>query len=104
MFTYVVQRTLSSSSRIINNARLLSISQQRFNLDPDVRSRIKKLVDSNDVVLFMKGTPEEPMCGFSRNAKKVGYSINLRISLNCDHALSFRFSNFTAWLSRHTTC
>lgn len=30
-----------------------------------LESRIKKLTTSNRTVLFMKGTPEEPRCGFS---------------------------------------
>ncbi|MDP7399606.1 MAG: Grx4 family monothiol glutaredoxin [Lentisphaeria bacterium] len=30
-----------------------------------VQERIQKLVDDNKVMLFMKGTPEQPMCGFS---------------------------------------
>lgn len=30
--------------------------------------RIDQLVKSNDVVLFMKGTPQFPMCGFSGRA------------------------------------
>ena len=31
----------------------------------DVEDRIKALISSNDVVLFMKGTKEMPQCGFS---------------------------------------
>ncbi len=31
----------------------------------DVMDRIKDAVESNDVILFMKGTPEFPQCGFS---------------------------------------
>ena len=31
----------------------------------DSTSRIDELVKSNDVVLFMKGTPQFPQCGFS---------------------------------------
>ena len=31
----------------------------------DVQSRIETEIKSNDVVLFMKGTPQFPMCGFS---------------------------------------
>ena len=31
----------------------------------DAQSRIDAEVKSNDVVLFMKGTPQFPMCGFS---------------------------------------
>ena len=34
----------------------------------DVNSRISDLVGSNDVVLFMKGTPLFPQCGFSSRA------------------------------------
>src|SRR5918993_4781323 len=31
----------------------------------DARTQIDNEVKSNDVVLFMKGTPQAPMCGFS---------------------------------------
>ena len=34
----------------------------------DVKSRIDQIVQSNDVVLFMKGTPLFPQCGFSSRA------------------------------------
>ncbi len=36
-----------------------------MNLDSAVRDRIDQLVKGNQVVLFMKGTPQQPMCGFS---------------------------------------
>jgi monothiol glutaredoxin len=31
----------------------------------DVQDQIKSTIESNDVVLFMKGTKQFPMCGFS---------------------------------------
>lgn len=34
----------------------------------DINAKIKGVVDSNDVVLFMKGTPLFPQCGFSSRA------------------------------------
>jgi monothiol glutaredoxin len=34
----------------------------------DVNTRIGDIVSSNDVVLFMKGTPLFPQCGFSNQA------------------------------------
>jgi monothiol glutaredoxin len=34
-------------------------------MDDTVTQRIKSEIDSNDVVLFMKGTPVFPQCGFS---------------------------------------
>jgi len=34
----------------------------------DVRDRIEEVVNNNDIVLFMKGTPLFPQCGFSSRA------------------------------------
>lgn len=34
----------------------------------DVNDRIAEIIKSNDVVLFMKGTPLFPQCGFSSRA------------------------------------
>ena len=34
----------------------------------DTNSRISRIIESNDVVLFMKGTPLFPQCGFSSRA------------------------------------
>ena len=31
----------------------------------DIKEKIKKIIESNDVCLFMKGTPDTPQCGFS---------------------------------------
>jgi monothiol glutaredoxin len=30
-----------------------------------LRDEISKAISENDVILFMKGTPDQPMCGFS---------------------------------------
>jgi len=37
----------------------------------DIQSWIGDQVKSNDVVLFMKGTPEFPMCGFSAQVVRI---------------------------------
>ena len=31
----------------------------------EINKKIKTIIDSNNIVLFMKGTPETPECGFS---------------------------------------
>ena len=41
-----------------------------MSLSPDLRQRIERTLSSNRVVLFMKGDPSSPRCGFS--AKAVG--------------------------------
>ena len=40
-------------------------------LDEGVKSRIENEISSNDVVLFMKGTPVFPQCGFSSMVSQV---------------------------------
>ena len=40
-------------------------------LDDATRQRITKEVTDNPVVLFMKGTPVFPMCGFSGRAIQI---------------------------------
>lgn len=37
----------------------------------DIASRIQDTVDGNDVVLFMKGTPDAPQCGFSSKVSQI---------------------------------
>lgn len=37
----------------------------------EVKTRIEKLLNENPVVLFMKGTSQFPMCGFSARATAI---------------------------------
>ncbi|MEO2167312.1 MAG: Grx4 family monothiol glutaredoxin [bacterium] len=32
---------------------------------PDVKQRIQETIDANKIVIYMKGSPSFPMCGFS---------------------------------------
>ena len=36
----------------------------------DIMERIKESIESNPVILFMKGTPDFPQCGFSSHASQ----------------------------------
>ena len=40
-------------------------------LDETTRSRIEGIISSDKVVLFMKGTPAQPQCGFSAQVIQV---------------------------------
>ncbi|KAJ4310884.1 monothiol glutaredoxin grx5 [Neodidymelliopsis sp. IMI 364377] len=57
--------TRVSAARPLPTARFLTPFQIRC-LSDEVRSAIDRAVASSPVVLFMKGTPETPQCGFSR--------------------------------------
>ena len=43
----------------------------------DVQQLIKEQVTNNPVVLYMKGTPQAPMCGFSATAVQILRACNL---------------------------
>lgn len=42
----------------------------------DTTERIKSTVEGNPIVLYMKGTPQFPMCGFSSRTVKVLKAVN----------------------------
>ena len=49
----------------------------------DINTEIKKLVEKNEVFLFMKGTPEVPQCGFSLSVANILKHLNIKFeSLN----------------------
>ena len=37
----------------------------------DTKQKISKLIEENDICLFMKGTPDSPQCGFSMAVSNV---------------------------------
>jgi len=49
-------------------------------LDDTTRERIQTEVDANDVLLFMKGTPVFPQCGFSAAVIQVLSHLQVRFS------------------------
>ena len=39
--------------------------------EPSLKDRVEELIRENQVLLFMKGTPEQPRCGFSMRVVNV---------------------------------
>lgn len=50
----------------------------------DVQARIHETVTGNPVVLFMKGTPQAPQCGFSATVIQVLSACGLRRAVTVD--------------------
>jgi monothiol glutaredoxin len=66
----------------------------------DVLARIKQTVESNPVVLFMKGTPQFPMCGFSAKTAQALKSCGAQIhSVNVleDPDIRANLPHFSNW-------
>ena len=43
----------------------------------ETKDKIQKLIDTNDICLFMKGTPDSPQCGFSMAVSNVLKHLNV---------------------------
>ena len=46
----------------------------------DISQTIKNEIKANDVVLFMKGTPQFPMCGFSAAVAEILSNVGVKFS------------------------
>ena len=66
----------------------------------EIKTKIKDLIDSNDVCLFMKGTPESPQCGFSMAVSNVlkHLKVNFKgINVLDDDNLRQGIKDFSDW-------
>ena len=46
----------------------------------EIKEKIKELISTNDVCLFMKGTPDAPQCGFSMAVSNVLKHLNVKFN------------------------
>jgi monothiol glutaredoxin len=69
-------------------------------MDQTVAERIKRDLADNDVVLYMKGTPVFPQCGFSAAVVQVLSHLGVKfkgIDILVDPALRQGIKEFTNW-------
>ena len=70
------------------------------NTDP-VQQRIEQIVKSSDVVLFMKGTAQFPMCGFSGRAiqvlKSCGVTKPVTVNVLEDESIRNGIKQYSNW-------
>ena len=65
-----------------------------------IRDEIQSTIDSNDVVLFMKGTPDFPQCGFSGQVVQILNYLGVPYkSVNCLASDEIRqgIKDFSSW-------
>ena len=43
----------------------------------DIKEKLKQIISTNDVCLFMKGVPEAPQCGFSMAVANILKHLNI---------------------------
>tara|TARA_B100000575_G_C22859189_1_gene502152 strand:- start:288 stop:608 length:321 start_codon:yes stop_codon:yes gene_type:complete len=65
-----------------------------------IKEKIQNLIDTNDVCLFMKGTPDNPQCGFSMAVSNVLKHLNVAfkgINVLEDENLRQGIKDFSDW-------
>ena len=65
-----------------------------------INAQIQTAIDSNRVVVFMKGTAEHPMCGFSARIVQIFTHLNVPfkdINIMTDEALRQGIKEFSNW-------
>ena len=66
----------------------------------DIKNEIKKLIDTNDVCLFMKGIPDAPQCGFSMTVSNILKHLNVNfkgVNVLDDQNLRQGIKEFSDW-------
>ena len=67
----------------------------------DVRQEIASAVSANKVVLFMKGSPQFPQCGFSASAVKMLSEVGVRdfayVNVLDDQAIREGIKQYSSW-------
>ena len=66
----------------------------------NINERIKDIISKNDVVLFMKGTPEMPQCGFSMTVSNILKELKVKfngVNVLADHEIRQGIKDFSNW-------
>ncbi|MCA9486623.1 Grx4 family monothiol glutaredoxin [Candidatus Woesearchaeota archaeon] len=69
-------------------------------MDEDIQTQIEDLLANNRIVLFMKGTPEQPFCGYSARVVDVLDSLQVEYTaynLLEDPQMREAIKEFTQW-------
>ena len=66
-------------------------------IDPSVAERIRADLAANDVVLYMKGTPVFPQCGFSAQASQMLGVAFKGVDILVDPGLRQGIKDFSNW-------
>ena len=66
----------------------------------DIKEKIVNEIDNNDIILYMKGTKEMPMCGFSNSVVQIlnHYGVNYKdVNILADPMIRVKLSEHSGW-------
>lgn len=69
---FLMQRiVVQSGIKLINNKSLFLSPFHWYSTVGQINDKIEKMINNNKVVVFMKGVPDSPRCGFSNAVVQV---------------------------------
>ena len=66
----------------------------------EINQKIKDIISANDIVLFMKGTPDAPQCGFSMTVSNILKHLSVKyegVNVLVSDELRQGIKDFTDW-------
>lgn len=73
--------TPSASTNTVESLTAIKLSSSSSNpLSSELTNRLEKLIRLAPVMLFMKGTPDQPRCGFSRQTVEILSGNNIQFA------------------------
>lgn len=65
-----------------------------------IQEQLKEVVENNDIVLFMKGSPDFPQCGFSGRAAQILQTLGAKyasVDVLADNAVREGIKEYSNW-------
>jgi monothiol glutaredoxin len=65
-----------------------------------IQDQLKEVIEGNEIVLFMKGTPDFPQCGFSGRTAGILQSMDVRfasVDVLADNAVREGIKEYSQW-------
>lgn len=65
-----------------------------------IQEQLKEIIEGNDIILFMKGTPDFPQCGFSGRTAGILQNLDVRfasVDVLADNAVREGIKAYSQW-------
>ncbi|KAL8235597.1 hypothetical protein R6Q59_016678 [Mikania micrantha] len=95
-----VLEAVQDFAKIENSLHGKTHSPSPAGISDSLKTRLEKLIRSHPIMLFMKGTPEEPKCGFSKKAVEILKSENVKFGtfdILSDNEVREGLKKFSNW-------
>ncbi|XP_071714538.1 monothiol glutaredoxin-S17 [Rutidosis leptorrhynchoides] len=95
-----VLEAIQDFAKVDNSSQASTQPQKTSGVTDGLKERLEKLTRSHPIMLFMKGTPEEPQCGFSKKVVEILKAENVKFGsfdILSDNEVREGLKKFSNW-------